>query len=325
MTPNPRVRGRFAPSPTGALHLGNARTALLAWASARAQGGAFVLRVEDLDPPRTVASAVAGNLDELRWLGLDWDEGPDVGGPCGPYRQSERDAHYESALAALAADGRLEDDWLSRKDLRAAASAPHGPTGMAYGARERARSERIADARRAAGRTPSRRVRFEAGTVVADDVRLGPRTFDVATEVGDLLVRRNDGLWAYALAVVVDDAAMGITEVVRGDDLWDATGAQVALAAALGYAPPRYAHVPLLLDATGARLAKRRGDATVDAYRVDGVDPRRVVGALAATAGLIGAPRPIHPRELVAGFDLARLAPDPARWTEALDAWVRAA
>jgi glutamyl-tRNA synthetase len=325
MTPASRVRGRFAPSPTGALHLGNARTALLAWASARAQGGAFVVRVEDLDPPRTVASAVAGNLEELRWLGLDWDEGPDVGGPRGPYRQSERGARYATALGVLATAGRLAEDWLSRKDLSEVASAPHGPAGAVYGPRERARSARLAEARRGEGRAPSWRARFEPGTVVADDVRRGRRAFDVATEIGDVLVRRSDGLWAYALAVVVDDAAMGVTEVVRGDDLWDATGAQVALAAALGHAAPRYGHVPLLLDASGERMAKRRGATTLAAYREAGVDPRRLVGALAATAGLLDAPRPVHPRDLVPGFDLARPTSAPARWTEALEAWVRGA
>lgn len=318
------MRGRFAPSPSGGLHLGNARTALLAWASARAQGGSFVLRLEDLDPPRTVATAVDGNLDELRWLGVDWDEGPDVGGAFGPYRQSERDAHYAAALAALAAAGRLGEDWLSRKDLQGAASAPHAAAGPVYGPRERARSARLAEARRSGGHAPSWRVRFAPGAVVADDVRLGRRTFDVASDVGDLLVRRRDGLWAYALAVVVDDAAMGITEVVRGDDLWDATGAQVALAAALGHRAPRYAHVPLLLDAAGERMAKRRGASTLAAYRATGVDPRRVVGALAASTGLLDALRPIDPHDLVPGFDLARLDQAPARWTEALEVWVRA-
>jgi glutamyl-tRNA synthetase len=140
-----------------------------------------------------------------------------------------------------------------------------------------------------------------------------------------VLVRRSDGLWAYALAVVVDDAAMGITEVVRGDDLWDATGAQLALARALGHPAPRYGHVPLLLDAAGERMAKRRGASTLAAYRAEGLDPRRLVGALAATAGLLGGPRPLHPRELLPGFDLTRLDPAPARWTDALEAWVRAA
>lgn len=318
------MRGRFAPSPTGALHLGNARTALLAWASARAQGGAFVMRVEDLDGPRTVSSAIAGNLDELRWLGLDWDEGPDVGGPYGPYRQSERAGRYQAALDHLAATGRLAEDWLTRKDVRDGASAPHGPAGPVYGQGERARSARAAPARRAAGRTPAWRARLPAGSVRAHDLRLGARDFDVAREVGDPVVRRGDGSWAYALAVVVDDAAMGIDEVVRGDDLWDATGAQVALAAALGLPALRYAHVPLLLDADGVRYAKRRGDATLPAYRADGVDPRRLVGALAASAGLLEAPRPLHPADLLPGFDVRSLAPGPARWTATLEAWVRA-
>jgi glutamyl-tRNA synthetase len=318
------VRGRFAPSPSGALHLGNARTALLAWASARAQGGAFVLRVEDLDPPRTVAAAVVGNLDELRWLGLDWDEGPDVGGAHAPYRQSERHAAYAAAFDRLAARGVLAEDWLSRKDLRELASAPHGPVGPVYGVRERARSGRLAAARRAEGASPSWRVRFPEPDVHVHDARRGARRFDLAAETGDLLVRRRDGVWAYALAVVVDDAAMGITEVVRGDDLWDATGAQAALARALDLPLPRYAHVPLLLDGDGVRLAKRRGAATLAAYREAGVDPRRLVGALAATAGLLPEPAPRTPTDLLAGFDLARLDATAARWTPALEAWVRA-
>ncbi len=317
------VRGRFAPSPTGSQHLGNARTALLAWAAARVQGGTFVLRVEDIDGPRTVAESVDGNLDELRWLGLDWDEGPDVGGPFGPYRQSERDDHYRAALEALDARGALAEDWLSRRDVREGSSAPHGPAGPVYGDAERARSARLAASRRAAGRPPALRARLPAGPVTARDVRLGSRTFDVEREVGDPVVRRSDGLWAYALAVVVDDAAMGITDVVRGDDLWDATGSQVALARALGLPPVRYAHVPLLQDADGVRYAKRRGDATLAAYRAEGIDPRRIVGALGASAGLLSDPRPLTPHELLRAFDLRRLAPDPARWSPALEAWVR--
>jgi glutamyl-tRNA synthetase len=283
-----------------------------------------VLRVEDLDGPRTVPAAVDGNLAELRWLGLDWDEGPDVGGPHAPYRQSERGDRYLAALERLRRAGRLAEDWLSRRDLHEAASAPHGATGPVYGPLERRLSARLADERRAAGRTPAWRARFGAGTVEVTDRRHGPLRFDLERDVGDVVVRRSDGLWAYALAVVVDDAAMGITEVVRGDDLWDATGAQAALALALGRRPPRYGHVPLLLDAAGTRLAKRHGAWTVARYREDGVDPRRVVGALAASAGLLEAPRPVHPRSLLAGFDLTRLAPGPARWTEALEAWVRA-
>jgi glutamyl-tRNA synthetase len=319
------VRGRFAPSPTGSLHLGNARTALLAWASARSQGGAFVLRVEDLDGPRTVPSAVAGNLDELRWLGLDWDEGPDVGGPHAPYRQSERGERYLAALARLEADGRLAEDWLSRRDLREAASAPHGPAGPVYGAAERRRSAEVAEVRRRAGRTPAKRARFgpEDGEAEAHDRRHGVRRFDLARDVGDVVVRRSDGLWAYALAVVVDDAAMGISEVVRGDDLWDATGAQVALARALGLVPPAYAHAPLLLDATGERMAKRRGGATLAELRDGGADPRRVVGALAATLGWVAAPRPLTPNAALRACDTGSWPDGEARWTAELDDWVR--
>ena len=320
------MRGRFAPSPTGALHLGNARTALLAWASARAQGGALVMRIEDLDGPRTVAEAVDGNLAELRWLGLDWDEGPDVGGPHAPYRQSQRGDLYQAALARLAAQGRLAEDWLSRRDLREAASAPHGPTGPVYGPVERSRSAQLADARRAAGHAPAYRVRFgPPGDPPVDivDRRLGPRRFDLAADVGDVVVRRSDGLWAYALAVVVDDAAMGITEVVRGDDLLPATGAQAALARALGLPSPVYAHAPLLLDAAGQRMAKRRGGDTLAGWRRAGADPRRLVGALAVTLGWLREPRPLGPKEALLACDPCAWPSAPTRWSPELDAWLR--
>jgi glutamyl-tRNA synthetase len=317
------MRGRFAPSPTGDLHLGNARTALLAWASARARGGAFVLRVEDLDPPRTVARAVDGNLAELRWLGLDWDEGPDVGGPFAPYRQSERGAHYDAALARLATAGLLAECYLSRRDIALASSAPHGPSGPVYGPRQRAASERLAPQRRAAGREPSLRFRPPDVPVSFRDAGRGERVVDPATEVGDVVVRRADGLYAYALAVAVDDAAMAITEVVRGDDLLDATAPQVLLARALGHEPPEYRHVPLLLDAAGARMAKRTGGATLRALMEGGADAARVRGALLAGAGLLDAPRPLASADVPALFDPARLVPAAARWTEAMDAWTR--
>lgn len=283
------------------------------------------MRVEDLDGPRTVPAAVTGNLDELRWLGLDWDEGPDVGGAHAPYLQSARGERYQAALARLAADGRLAEDWLSRRDLREAASAPHGPTGPVYGAAERRLSAAVADARRRAGRTPAQRVRFDAddGEVEALDRRHGARRFDLAREVGDVVVRRSDGLWAYALAVVVDDAAMGISEVVRGDDLLPATGAQVALARALGLLPPIYAHAPLLWGADGTRMAKRRGGATLAELRAGGADPQRVVGALAATLGWVPTPRPLTPNAALRECDTTAWPDGPTRWTPELDAWVR--
>jgi glutamyl-tRNA synthetase len=281
--------------------------------------------VEDLDGPRTVPAAVAGNLAELRWLGLDWDEGPDVGGPHAPYLQSERGERYLAALERLASDGRLAEDWLSRRDLREAASAPHGPAGPVYGTAERRLSARLAEARRREGRTPAQRARFgpEDGEVEAHDRRHGVRRFDLASDVGDVVVRRSDGLWAYALAVVVDDAAMGITEVVRGDDLLEATGAQVALARALGLPSPCYAHVPLLQDADGARMAKRRGGATLSELRTGGADPGRVVGALAATLGWLTSPRPLTPEAALRECDTASWPDGPTRWTPELAAWVR--
>jgi glutamyl-tRNA synthetase len=282
-----------------------------------------VLRVEDLDGPRTVPAAVDGNLAELRWLGLDWDEGPDVGGPHAPYRQSERGDRYLAALDRLRRAGCLAEDWLSRRDLQEAASAPHGATGPVYGPFERTLSARLADERRTAGRAPAWRARFGGGTVEVVDRRHGKRRFDLERDVGDVVVRRSDGLWAYALAVVVDDAEMAIGEVVRGDDLLAATGAQAALAQALGLTPPTYAHAPLLLDAAGARLSKRRGDATLMALQAAGADPRRLVGALAVTLGWFDAPRPASPRDLLTQVDVAAWPTAPTLWTDDLDAWLR--
>lgn len=318
MTP---ARGRYAPSPTGGLHLGNARSALVAWWMARARGGSFVLRVEDLDVPRTVPEAVEGNLEELRWLGLDWDEGPDVGGPHAPYRQSRRFELYRAALERLEATGRVFPCWLSRKDLRELASAPHGAPA-AYGPRQRAANARAAPEAKRRGKRPSLRFRAPVGELRFDDLLAGPQRFDAERDVGDLVVRRADGQWAYQLAVVVDDAAMGIEEVVRGDDLLPATAGQLLLYRALGLRPPRFAHVPLLLDADGARLAKRRGSLTLHALRAAGVAPQRVVGLLAATLGLLDAPRPVTPAELTANFAPERLARTPARLGADALAWL---
>ncbi len=247
-------RGRFAPSPTGDLHLGSAATALVAWASARAAGGRLVLRVEDIDRPRVVAGAEARQLDELRWLGLDWDEGPDVGGPHAPYRQSERGDRYEAALARLAARGLLYYCDCSRAEIAAVASAPHaGEEGPRYPGTCRAVGLRA----RAWKRPPAIRLAVPAGTVTVDDALQGRVVQDVAAEVGDFVLKRGDGIYAYQLACVVDDLAMGITEVVRGADLLASAPRQVLLAELLGGTPPTFAHVPLVVAADGTRLAKR--------------------------------------------------------------------
>lgn len=315
-------RGRFAPSPTGSLHLGNARTALLAWVRARLAGGTFIVRVEDIDGPRSRQEHVAGNLAELRWLGLDWDEGPDVGGPTGPYVQSARTHLYAAALARLADTGAVFDCYLSRKDVAEASSAPHGPAEVAhvYGKRQRELNLAVTAERRAQGRTPSRRLSTSAGRVEFTDAIAGPRAFDVASQVGDLVLLRADGLWAYQLAVCVDDAAMGITEVVRGADLLTSTAAQLLVYRALGLEPPLFAHVGVLLDERGRRLSKRGGALALADLAGRGVRAEQVVGVLAASLGWLAAPGPMPAAALLTEVDRAVLATasvEPATLTPA--------
>jgi glutamyl-tRNA synthetase len=310
----PRViRGRFAPSPTGPLHLGNARTALLAWLDARARGGALVMRVEDLDGPRVRPGLEARILAELRWLGLDWDEGPDVGGPRGPYRQSERLPRYAAALERLRAAGVAYPCFCSRAEIAAASQAPHGPLdeGPRYPGtcRDLPEEERAA---RGARRPPAWRFRAPAGAIAFHDRVAGLRAFDVEADVGDFVVARADGVPAYQLAVVVDDAAMGVTDVVRGADLLPSTARQLLLYRALGLAPPRFAHVPLVVGEDGARLAKRHGALSLGELRERGADPLAVCGLLAASAGLAPPGARVAPAGLVAGYAGARLLAGPA-------------
>ena len=316
------ARGRYAPSPTGALHLGALRTARLAWLFARAAGGAFILRTEDLDLPRVRPGAARAMLDDLRWLGLDWDEGPDCGGPYGPYVQSARGAIYTGTLARLRAAGLLYPCYCTRAELRSAqdaaiASAPH-LTGapIPYSGVCRNLTEHERRAREAAGRAPSLRFRAPRAPVIFNDRLYGAISERVSETLGDIIVRRSDGVVAYNLAVVVDDALMGVTQVVRGADLLGVTAAQRALATALGYEPPRdYAHVPLATDAAGVRLAKRDAAAGVEGLRARGVTPERVVGALAASVGLWPADEPATPRELLAAFDPILIRREPSAVT----------
>ena len=305
------ARGRFAPSPTGGLHLGSALVALAAWLSVRSQGGMYLWRVEDLDGPRVVPGAAEIQMEEARWLGLDWDEGPEVGGPHAPYCQSERSALYEDALARLAEAGRLFPCHRSRKDLRALATAPHGHEGLPpYPAS--LRPQALAPdwfGHYRADPTPDAALRFR----VADD----PVTFadcvqrtiteDVAAEVGDFVLKRRDGVYAYQLAVVVDDLAMGITEVVRGADLLDSTARQIHLIEALGGTPPAYAHVPLLVKETGEKLSKRNDALTMATLCEEAIAPEAVVGWLAHALGQLDMPRRVSPPDLIATFDWARV------------------
>ena len=314
------MKGRYAPSPTGPLHLGNARTALLAWLAARAAGSAFVMRIEDLDRPRIAPGAEERLLDELRWLGLDWDEGPDRGGPAGSYRQSERTAFYDRAITRLLAAGRAYLCACSRADVARVVTAPHaadeeGPRypGTCRGNDARTVSERAA----AQGRTPTvrfdgrgERIAFVDGVHGAvGDGGQGQRA-DVG-EVDDFVLRRADGAASYQLAVVVDDAAMAIQQVVRGDDLLPSTPRQIALGRALGLGVPAFAHVPLVLSPGGERLAKRTRPASLASLREGGLSPEAVVGALGASAGLCPPGSRLPAAALIAGFDLGRLPRAP--------------
>ncbi|WP_074948466.1 tRNA glutamyl-Q(34) synthetase GluQRS [Alicyclobacillus macrosporangiidus] len=302
------MRGRFAPSPTGLLHLGNAFTALVAWLHARQAGGAFVLRMEDIDAARSRPSYAEQILADLRWLGIDWDEGPDVGGPFGPYRQSQRGNRYEAALARLQADGWLYPCYCSRAELSAIASAPHGlaSEGPAYPGRCRRLNE-AERARRAARKTPALRFALpEDGGVSFVDGIAGIQTFPPGAG-GDFIVKRADGVVAYQLAVVVDDADMAITDVVRGWDLLDSTPRQLYLYQALGLRAPRFAHVPLLVNPDGTRLAKRDALLTLAGMRAAGVAPETVVGWLAHLAGWMEEPEPVRPAELMGRLHLQKL------------------
>jgi glutamyl-tRNA synthetase len=244
--------GRFAPSPTGELHLGNLRTALLAWLFARSEGGRFLVRMEDLDTARVRPGAAERQLGDLAAIGLDWD-GEVV-------FQSDRIEHYEAAIAKLRAAGRVYECFCTRAEIRAAASAPHGPLPEgAYPGTCLRLSDAELEARRSSGRPPALRVRADAAQVSFEDRLLGRQE----GVVDDFVLRRNDGAPAYNLAVVVDDAEQGIGEVVRGADLVDSTPRQLFLTRLLGLPQPRHAHVPLVLGPDGARLAKRHGAVTL--------------------------------------------------------------
>jgi glutamyl-tRNA synthetase len=297
------VVGRFAPSPSGVMHLGNARTALLAWLDVRARGGRMLLRIEDLDRDRCRPEYAQAIRDDLGWLGLDWD--------AETRPQSLRDPDYAVALERLSQWGLVYECFCSRRVLAAVASAPHGSDDQpaAYPGTFRdlngAQRERL----RAEGKRPALRVRLPEGAVEVRD-RLhgsGPRPVG-----GDVIVRRSDGLYAYQLAVVVDDAADGVTDVVRGDDLLGSTPWQVALQQLLGLAQPAYAHVPLMLGDDGERLAKRHGAVAVADLRAAGATPGEVVGAMAGSAG-IGGGGAVAAAELIEGFELTRVGRRPWR------------
>lgn len=291
-------RGRFAPSPTGRLHRGNLRTALLAWLDARLAGGELLLRLDDLDTPRNRPGAEAAILADLRWLGLDWD------GP--PLRQSERRGLYATALSALRRSGALYPCRCSRR-LLADVSAPHGALSV-YPGHCRGRPPQWGPV---GGRLPSWRLQLPAGPILWQERVAAPGRLEGATAVGDVVVRRADGVVAYHLATAVDELTLGISDVVRGADLWSSTGAQVAVMAALGASPPRYGHVPLWRDQQGQRLSKREDAEGLERWRAQGLDAAAVIGALAASLGLVSEGARLSAQELLASID-------PARWRSCL-------
>ena len=298
------VKGRFAPTPSGRMHLGNAFSSLMAWLGARSAGGRMVLRIEDLDPRAQSPERAQLLMDDLRWLGLDWDEGP--------YWQSQRTEVYEQALARLEKQGLTYPCFCTRAQLHAA-TAPHASDGT-YLYQGTCRGLTPAEvAERSLARPPATRLRVPAaddpaGTISWCDLAYGPQREVLAEECGDFLIRRSDGVFAYQLAVTVDDALMGVTQVVRGCDLLASSARQTYLYRLLGYEPPAFAHVPLLVAAEGRRLSKRDGDLDLGALRAAGVSAERIVGRLAHAVGLATAHEDLAPEQLLDRFSWEQVA-----------------
>lgn len=290
--------GRFAPTPSGRMHLGNAFACLMAWASARSAGGRMVMRVEDLDPRARSRKAAATLMDDLRWLGLDWDEGP--------YYQSDRTDLYADAIGCLSERGLTYPCFCTRAELHAA-TAPHASDGTYVypGTCRTLTARQVAEkslVRPAATRVAVPDATDEAGIVTFDDLGYGRQREVLARDCGDFLLKRSDGVVAYQLAVVVDDAEMGVTQVVRGRDLLGSAARQSWLARELGYEPPTFGHVPLLVAPGGRRLSKRDHDLDLGAIRERGTKPEQVVGALAHALGLAEPEEPMSADRLVGRF-----------------------
>ena len=297
-----KVRGRFAPTPSGRMHLGNLISALLAWLDVRSQGGTMVLRIENLDTQRTSLDYAGQLADDLTWLGLDWDEG----GVQPEWCQSNRAESYQAAFDKLDQMGLIYPCYCSRSE-RLAANAPHRSDGsVVYDGR----CARLAPEERAAlersGRRPAWRVRVPEEQVTVVDGHLGPYTEYLPQDCGDFILRRSDGVWAYQLAVVVDDALMGINPVVRGADLLPSAPRQAWLHRVLGYTPPQFFHLPLLVDRQGRRLSKRDRDLDMSALRAQ-YSPQELTGYLAWLAGLLPERKSVEPAGLIPRFSWAKV------------------
>ena len=326
------VRGRLAPSPTGFLHLGNAWAFWAAWLDARACSGEILLRFEDIDPARARDEYADAFIRDLGWLGLDWDYGPgaDSGakgeGACSEkvepvraglveFRQSRRGGIYQEALAFLSGKGLVYPCYCTRKELRDIAGAPHvDDAGAPYPGFCRALTEEDRQRHEAAGRKSSLRlVTPERTEWMFTDAVMGDQSLTLGECGGDFALRRSDGVYAYQLAVVVDDIAMGVNSVVRGSDILVSTPRQVYLHSLFGAPPPRYAHVPLVVDEFGERLAKRHASLTLGRLREAGVLPQTVLGWLAYASGMRPRFAPLHAREGLDGFSFGAMRPEPLR------------
>lgn len=304
---------RLAPSPTGALHLGNARTFLVNFLLARSRGWTIHLRIEDLDGPRIKLGADQQILDDLAWLGISFDTGPS--------RQSNRHRVYAAAIDDLLARGLAYPCVCTRSEVERAASAPHAEDGSTvYPGTCRDRFRSIEHARAFSGREPAIRFRVDRTSIQFVDRFLGKQSFNPAAQLGDFVVRKSDGTAAYQLAVVIDDADAGVSEIVRGDDLLDSTPRQMMIYESIGLSGqiPNYTHLPLVVGSDGRRLAKRHGDTRISHYRAAGVSPERVVGLLARWSGMPDVQEAM-PGELIHRFDLdavprSRIVFDPSEF-----------
>ena len=293
------MKGRFAPSPTGRMHLGNVYSALLAWLSARSQGGEFVLRIEDIDRQRSRKEYADQLIDDLQWLGLDWDE-------C--YTQSERFSIYSEQLQRLEAKGLTYPCYCTRADIMAS-SAPHESDGrVVHTSVQRLRDLSIS-ARGGDAVCRSVRLMVPDEDVTFVDGHYGRQTVNLASQCGDFVLRRADGAWAYQLAVVVDDALMGITEVVRGRDLLLSVPQQMHLFDILGFTPPQFTHLPLLCNEAGRRLSKRDRSLDMGCLR-ERFSPQQLTGLLAYYAGQTDRPEPLSARNLVGIFTWEKVPTD---------------
>ncbi len=302
MNMNNPVVGRFAPSPSGYMHMGNLLSMLLAWLDSRSRGGQILFRMEDLDPARSKTEYKAALAEDLRWLGLDWDEG----WPSPAYAQSSRADLYEDAFAVLKRKGLLYPCWCTRADRLAAASAPHpGEAETDAGCRCARLSRREQAALEQSGRRPAWKIRVPDAVVHIEDEHYGPLSQNLARDVGDFIIRRADGVFAYQLAVSVDDMLMGITRVVRGRDLLSSAPRQRWLIETLGGTAPVYCHGPLLSSGQG-KLSKRLGSLSTQVLRRE-LRPEELTGRLALLCGLTESNVPLAPRELLPGFDWNRV------------------